>query len=427
MFENNSKFGSHEVSSMDESSPHKGHLFLDGDLAWLQEALGTILRGSIFLLTGPAGGGKSTLALETAVGLAQNGLSVLVILTEQSRTAAEYRLAQIVSMLPEQARREIWRRITFEDRLSDVGTLPEFFMGVISKGAVAGGIPDLIIIDSLQGNSLHSNSKAYQRVFALFALCRNAGVTCLAISHQTKSGHACGPSALGHAVDVVAVLHAASRHRYLSILKNRNGPALNDPIPLLMTMDSARLVPDPHAKPMASSVWSLLPGDSTPLEVQLSIGIPGYGNTGRLICPGLPKAEVNQLLDSVGRLPEMGTSLSGFVVNIQIPGERFYRKTLHLPMAVAAAASLLQSSISQKVYFIGELDLNLDLHPLPRPQLSALVSSLRIGFISGMTLICSDQDSSSLAVAGDAVTVEGYSNFREILERVQRGYWATPL
>jgi len=70
--------------------------FTDG-MSWFQESLGEIPRGSIMLLSGRPGSGKSTLGLAASANLGVRDKRSLVILTEQSEDRARKRLEQIIS------------------------------------------------------------------------------------------------------------------------------------------------------------------------------------------------------------------------------------------------------------------------------------------------------------------------------------------
>lgn len=183
-------------------------------LAELDRVLGGgLVQGSLVLLGGDPGIGKSTLALQAAGALARQGVPVLYVAGEES---------------PEQVRLRADRLGMGEQ---GVLVLPETCAEtVVEQLAVIK--PSAVVIDSIQ--TLHSTALAsapgsvgqVRESAALVAgACKAAGIGCFLIGHVTKEGALAGPRVLEHLVDTVLYFEGDGAHalRVLRAVKNRFG------------------------------------------------------------------------------------------------------------------------------------------------------------------------------------------------------------
>lgn len=391
--------------------------FTDG-MAWFQECLGDIPRGSIMLLSGRPGAGKSTFGLAAAADLALQNQKSVVILTEQSKERSIQRLKQIISYRSKRDQKTILRNIDFEDSLSDITLLPEYLLRRLSS---AGNQLDLVVLDSVNAGVSGTSSKAFKKIYDAFSLLRSARVSLLGIGQACKDGRPAGPATLSHETDCNILLSTAAAHRFLQVVKNRNGRALQDPLCLEMEEETARLIPSPHQGAMASTVKSYLPSDQPNVEIQVSLGLPPYGESGRTVCPGLPRLQITQLIDSLQRVPSMGINVGSFITSIQIPGEQTYRKHLHLPLAMGVISAFCQWGVDSQFVFMGELDLNLNLRQaLPESVTTSLDAAIYSdGFGNGATLVVPAQDAAALGSGGRNVKIVGVSNIQEAIDLIR--------
>ena len=176
---------------------------------------GGVVPGSIVLIGGNPGIGKSTLTLQVAMQMA-NKNTVLYVSGEESERQIKMRAV----------------------RLSDEGKLPEnlFLVTETNLGVIFEHIsqvkPSLVIIDSIQTVTLPemesaagSISQVRESAARLRELAKTSGITVFLIGHVTKEGTIAGPRVLEHIVDTVLYLEGEhfQSYRLLRSVKNRYG------------------------------------------------------------------------------------------------------------------------------------------------------------------------------------------------------------
>jgi DNA repair protein RadA/Sms len=220
------------------------------ELAWLTNLLGQIVQGSVFLVGGPPGGNKSTLARQIALDLARQGHTSLMILTEETPARLKAAILRMAADWPPELVRHALSHIHVESNLSDWSLLPGYFArSVLAPGGQHHGVK-FLVLDSIQGSGIAGSAGAKWRGLYEFAsLARSAGVTVLMVSHVTKAGNTAGPKATEHNSDVVLALRKAGKGRFVGVLKNRFGPEQHKLIPL--EVDAQRIVLEFHRGPRA--------------------------------------------------------------------------------------------------------------------------------------------------------------------------------
>ncbi len=174
---------------------------------------GGLVQGSLILLGGDPGIGKSTLTLQACSALARTGLAVLYVAGEES---------------PEQVRLRADRL-----GLADPGVLilPETNTEAVVE-QIRATKPGAVVIDSIQ--TLHTSSLASapgsvgqvrESAALLAGHCKASGTACILIGHVTKEGALAGPRVLEHLVDTVLYFEGDGAHalRVLRAVKNRFG------------------------------------------------------------------------------------------------------------------------------------------------------------------------------------------------------------
>lgn len=195
---------------------------------------GGFVAGSVTLVFGPPGVGKSTLLFQVLASVAATGTDVLLASAEESSAQVSGRAARI-GPVPEHL-------LVLAG--SDVGAI---------EAAMVGLNPALVVVDSIQtiaDDSLPGAAGSLAQVRAcverLTRLSKTTGVPVVLVGHVTKEGDPAGPRAIEHLVDTVVSFDGDRHHalRLLTAIKHRFGPAGEVGI-FEMRDDGLRAVPDP--------------------------------------------------------------------------------------------------------------------------------------------------------------------------------------
>jgi len=325
---------------------------------------GGLVAGSVVLLAGEPGIGKSTLALQVAGALASAGRSCLLASGEESRQQVAARAVRIGANVD---------RVTF---------IPGRDLGAVLDAAVVGG-PTVLVVDSVQtvraaGSPHVPGGVAQVRVCtdAIVGMAKETGVAVVLTGHVTKDGDLAGPRALEHAVDVVLSFEGEPRSglRVLAAGKNRFGAegetAWFEMGPAgLAAIDPTDLLVSGRALPGAAVAVAQRGRRGLAIEVQAMVA-PAEG-AGRRHATGLDLRRlqlVTAVLDragvAVGRSDVFGASPGG--VRLDDPA---------CDLAVAAAVASAATGIAppEGAAFVGEIALTGRVHPAPamRQRLAA--------------------------------------------------------
>ncbi len=217
-------------------------------LAWdeLNRVLGGgIVPGSLVLVGGEPGVGKSTLLMHAAAQVAQRGERVLYVSGEESTQQIRMRAERLGALE------------------SGIFLLAENDLDLICD-AISAEPPALVIIDSIQTvtdagfeGSAGSVTQVRESAARLMRLAKEIGVPIFLVGHVTKDGSIAGPRVLEHIVDTVLYLEGDRRQelRILRAMKNRFGSAEEIGV---FAMGEAGLeeVPDPSAALLGSAATS---------------------------------------------------------------------------------------------------------------------------------------------------------------------------
>lgn len=174
---------------------------------------GGIVKGSLVLIGGDPGIGKSTLLLELTRNLCSDHVKMLYISGEESLSQIKMRAGRIGSFT------------------SDLSILCETDLDTISA-VIDRTRPSLVIIDSIQtmyseavGSAPGSVSQVRESTNVLMHIAKTMGITVFVVGHVTKEGNVAGPRVLEHMVDTVLYLEGDryASYRVLRGVKNRFG------------------------------------------------------------------------------------------------------------------------------------------------------------------------------------------------------------
>jgi DNA repair protein RadA/Sms len=354
----------------------KGKKGLDiPNLPWLKKSIGSdLIKGGIYLLAGEPGIGKTTLALQILGDLSREGVKVLYIPTEQSMSDIKRVVNRICDLESEEVQSSISENL-YIDTVDDLAMLPWFLNHRILPSESEYHGCEIIAIDSLQGGGLSTGvGEKYKALLDFVDTAKGTGITCLFVNHVTKSGEIAGPKALEHAVDCIIYIRRALRLRPLFVPKNRFGPAMLDP--LVLIMDEHGLKESPHITSEASTVLGYSGIGEEFAEAQASVTIPRYGSPPGLSAPFLPSKKIKQLLKVLGTLKDIDVVDLSYDVSCFIPGRHGYAIVLDLPIIVALLSSYLHQRVDNQTLFVGEVDLTKQIRPPERTYLAGLAEVL---------------------------------------------------
>lgn len=388
------------------------------DNTWFGDAVGCIVVGASYLLGGAPGSRKSGLATQVAVDMARQGSRVLYVPTEEPPDRVLERVVRMMDGFDAADITTTLKNLLIERNPPSVEQLPNYVSSqVLSCSGAYHGI-SLAVLDSVQGHGLVSAAtRAYDRVLEAARLLSSANVTSLLVNHLTKRNELAGPRTLEHGVDCVLMLRKTPSCRLLFTLKNRHGPAsLRDPVALVLDPITLRLVPTPLASALHAAAKAYV-GGPVPIDVQVSVALAGYGTRGKVLAPGLPKAELQQLVATIGQLPGIEIDDLDFSIHCRLPGRRRYHSSIGLALAVSLLSSYLRRSIPPNCLFLGEVDLGRGICPIDDGLLNDLVANIGLEIGGNWRIFCHPQ--TAIGLPAGQVTAVGC----EKLETVMYGVW----
>lgn len=336
---------------------------------------GGIVRGSLTLVGGDPGIGKSTLLLQLSENVARQGLSVLYICGEESVEQTSLRA----------------RRLGVGSQ--NLLLLSETQFSLIAK-QVDTLKPDLLIVDSIQivyKSELHSAPGSVSQVREVATefmhLAKRKGVATFLIGHVTKSGEIAGPRVLEHLVDTVLYFEGGKQvnYRLLRGVKNRFGPT--DEIALFQ-MRQKGLEPVPNASSIfieerrqensGSVVIPMMEGSRPILvEVQALVTTTAFTTPSRR-SQGIDSNRLALLLAVMER--QAGYQLFNRDVFVSVAGGiRLLEPAGDLGILVAIASSLIDRKVKSEVVIIGEVGLCGEVRTVPLIE-QRVREALQMGF-----------------------------------------------
>jgi DNA repair protein RadA/Sms len=365
---------------------------------------GGLVAGSLVLLGGEPGIGKSTLLLQTAEALGRTGTDVLYVCGEESPEQVALRARRLGATSPH------------------VSLLPELDVGAVEE-VVRERKPGVLVVDSIQtafDSDLDGAPGSVGQVRActarLMRVAKDLGVTTLLVGHVTKEGAIAGPRVLEHMVDAVLYFEGDRDHafRIVRAVKNRFGSASEIGI-FEMTETGLNGVGSPSAALLAerggavsgSAVMAAMEG-SRPLLVEIqALVTPTYLPAPRRLATGI---EVSRLLQVIAVLERRaGLAFGGQDVYVSVAGGlRIAEPAVDLPLALALASALEDALVPPDVAAFGELGLTGQVRPVSHAS-ARIKEATRLGMtrVLGAAPISLDADGQSglarVATVADAL------------------------
>ena len=318
---------------------------------------GGFVQGSLTLLAGDPGIGKSTLVLQTTknicnIKLNDNNLKVLYICAEESPHQVKLR-AQRLGVEPDNL--YLTNQTCIDEIINQIDSIK----------------PDFLIVDSIQAvfcSSVASGAGSVSQIRectnVLMRIAKQKNITTIIIGHVTKEGNIAGPKVLEHMVDCVVNFEGDKykQYRILRCIKNRFGAISEVGVfkmedeglveinsPSQMFMDFKEVAP-------GSAIFATLEGSRILLhEIQALVGSTNYANP-RRVAVGI---EYNRLLQVIAILEKkLGINLSKQDVYVNVVGGiDIIEPSYDLALALSIISSLRDLPIAHDVIIIGELGL----------------------------------------------------------------------
>jgi DNA repair protein RadA/Sms len=318
---------------------------------------GGLVAGSVVLLGGEPGIGKSTLLLQAAAGVASTGATVLYATGEESASQVRLRAGRL--------------GLTGGAVGDAIRVVAETGVGRIVDLA-RDDLPGLLVIDSVQTvvseeldgppGSVGQVREAAQR---LMELAKAEGVPVILVGHVTKDGTLAGPKTLEHLVDVVLSVEGdrTGGLRLLRATKNRYGSTEEVGVfemgerGLAEVADPARAFLADHDAPAPGSVVAPVLEGSRPILVEVqALVAPTGAPSPRRTASGVDPNRLALLIAVLGR--RAGVGLSGHDVYANLAGGLSVGEPgLDLPLALALASSLRDRPVVTGTVAIGEVGL----------------------------------------------------------------------
>jgi DNA repair protein RadA/Sms len=342
---------------------------------------GGLVRGSVLLLGGDPGIGKSTLLIEVAAAYARNGHRAVYISGEEA--VAQVRLRAERLGLGEAA-----VELAAETSVEDI-------VATLSHGKA----PQLTVIDSIQTMWTQTVEAAPGTVTQvrgsaaeLIRFAKRTGGVVILVGHVTKDGQIAGPRVVEHMVDAVMSFEGeGSQHfRILRAMKNRFGPT--DEIGVFeMTGTGLREVPNPSElflseRDLGSAGTAVFAGieGTRPLLVEIqALVAPTSLGTPRRAVVGWDSSRLSMVLAVLEA--HCGVRLSGHDVYLNVAGGlRITEPAADLAAAAALLSSLAHAPLPPDAVYFGEVSLSGAVRPVGQTA-ARLKEAQKLGFTKAIT------------------------------------------
>lgn len=329
---------------------------------------GGIVPGSLVLVGGDPGIGKSTLLLQVSCSLQRNNHIALYVSGEESVQQVKLRSGRVA---PDEQR-------AAEDQAGSIYVLAESNLENIVQ-AIQEAKPEVVVIDSIQttySESLDSAPGSISQVrhvaTVLLQLAKTRGISVFLIGHVTKDGTIAGPKALEHIVDAVLYFEGDRHHnhRIVRAVKNRFGAANELGIfemtsrGLLAVRSPSDLFLSEGSVPAPGSAVTCAVEGTRPIlvEVQALVSSTRY-STARRVSTGV---DYNRIAVLVAMLEKkLGLHLAGCDIYVKAAGGlQVEEPATDLALVAAILSSFRNRPLIPRTVLIGEMGLSGEVRPV---------------------------------------------------------------
>ncbi|MBQ9606608.1 MAG: DNA repair protein RadA [Lachnospiraceae bacterium] len=344
-----------EPVRLDEIELSDEHRTLTGIKEFDRVLGGGIVQGSLILVGGDPGIGKSTILLQAARHISLSGASILYVSGEESEKQIKMRAM----------------------RLGDFGKEFRLLCGTSLDDAVSvieRGKPGFVVIDSIQTmmnegveSAAGSVSQVRESTAVLMRIAKSLGITIFIVGHVTKDGSVAGPKVLEHMVDTVLYFEGdlQGSYRILRAVKNRFG-STNEIGVFEMRQDGLREVANPseymlsgRAVGSSGNIVTCVMEGTRPLLIEIQALVTDNTSFGfpRREATGLDYKRVSMLMAVLEKRVGLRLSQSDAYVNIA-GGMRVSEPATDLAVVMAVISSFKNSAIDKDTAAFGEIGLS---------------------------------------------------------------------
>lgn len=334
---------------------------------------GGIVRGSLVLIGGEPGIGKSTLSLQIPLGAP--ALKTLYVSGEESARQVKMRADRLGG---DNSNCFIYSETDISNIIAQADALK----------------PDLMVVDSVQtmfssnvDSSAGSVSQIKEVTAMLLHYAKMSGVPVILIGHITKDGYIAGPKILEHIVDVVLQFEGDNKgaYRLLRSIKNRFG-STSELAVFEMTGKGLREVTNPSEMLMpmheeglsGTAVCAMLDGMRPFLfEVQALVSSAAYGTPQRS-ATGFDVRRLNMLLAVLEKRAGFKLNMKDVFLNMA-GGLRVTDPACDLAVVCAVLSSNFDFAIPANICFAGEIGLSGEIRPVNQPE-RRVIEAAKLGF-----------------------------------------------
>lgn len=336
---------------------------------------GGVVPGSLVLIGGDPGIGKSTLLLQVSGQLSQTGGTVLYVSGEESANQIKMR-ANRLSVASD-----------------NLYLYPETDMGRIKEN-IASMKPDYVVIDSVQTMSepdiqsaVGSVSQIREVTAELMRIAKTQGVTIFVVGHVTKGGAIAGPKILEHMVDTVLYFEGDLHHTYriLRAVKNRFG-STNELGIFEMQEDGLKEVKNPSeifleerlADATGSSIVVSMEGTRPILvEIQALITPSVFGNAQRT-ASGVDRNRVSLIMAVLEKRASIMLQNQDAYIKAA-GGVKLDEPAIDLALAISIASSYRDQGTNPDECYVGEIGLTGEIRRVNRIE-TRINEAQKLGF-----------------------------------------------
>ncbi len=350
--------------------------FSSGFLEFDRVLGGGVVKGSVVLVGGEPGIGKSTLLLQVASNLAKKNKKVFYVSGEESPPQVAMRAKRLSSFLP-----EVYLLCETDAR--------------IALETINDNQPEVVIIDSIQSfyfpeiSSLPgSPNQLRETASKIVEIAKKQGITFFLIGQVTKEGQLAGPKIIEHLVDTVLYFESSisDLHRVIRAVKNRFGST--DEVGIFeMGASGLQEVKNPTSHFISQSLERKGVAIAPVMEGSRPFLLEFQALTNRTYFPNPRRlslgVDLNRLLLILAIL-EKYASLRLFEYDVYLStagGLRLSDPAADLAVLVSVFSSLQDITLPEGIVFLGEVGLGGDLRPAPFINLR-LKEAAKLGFKS---------------------------------------------